>query len=74
MTNYRLEATEIKTYKVRMLCSCSGEYICSVSAVPVAEAYAHYCNNCETKVMCEQRYPAIQYRAAGENSFLNNPL
>lgn len=75
---YKLEATEVKTYKVRMVCKkCGSEMRAgnwSLGTLP--EQHVHVCTNkdCRATSSSVTRYPALMYRAAGDESLLENPL
>lgn len=77
-TGYKLEATEVKTFKVRMVCKrCDSEMRAgnwSLGTLP--EQHVHVCTNkeCGATSAAVTRYPALMFRAAGDESLLENPL
>lgn len=59
----RIIKTEVKTYKVKMLCSeCDGTMTpTGRSFLTYPEKYEHMCNKCGYKENFTENYPTIKY-------------
>ena len=75
--DYKLETAEVKTSVVRAFHRvCGGELVATGEAfMTMPPQYAHHCKKCGVHLAIAggAQYPAIQYRAYGEQSLDNQP-